>query len=65
MNFIIFSDYDECDINNAGCQQNCHNTDGGYYCSCNQGYVISDDHYSCNGKQIASPVNQSIVSVSV
>lgn len=45
----VLLDDQECDIDNGGCQHTCINTDGGYYCSCNQGYQIDDDHKSCKG----------------
>ena len=31
-------DIDECIVNNGGCSQECTNTDGGHYCSCQDGY---------------------------
>ena len=44
-------DFDECASENSnGCQQNCSNTEGSYTCSCNVGYTLDEDGYTCNGK---------------
>ena len=40
-------DEDECDYNNS-CQYSCVNTEGSYYCDCNEGYKLTDDGYSCD-----------------
>ena len=42
-------DVDECAMYNGGCEQNCHNTVGSYYCSCNAGYTLNEDGHSCDG----------------
>ena len=42
-------DYNECSNINGGCEQNCHNTVGSFYCSCNSGYSISSDGRHCKG----------------
>ena len=32
------------------CDQNCHNVNGSYVCSCDEGYVLDDDDgRSCDG----------------
>jgi len=38
-------DVNECGKNNGGCDQRCHNTPGGFSCSCNPGYEL----FSQNG----------------
>ena len=45
---IHFSDINECDVLNGGCDQKCDNNDGSYSCSCNEtGYVLfTADHTS-------------------
>ena len=41
----------ECCTGDHNCQQTCHNTIGGYYCSCNTGYRVSATNSSaCEGK---------------
>ena len=47
-------DIDECSTRVAECEQNCHNNDGSYTCSCNSGYKLADDGFHCDGK---SPTN--------
>lgn len=39
--FAILIDINECNSNNGGCNQHCHNTLGSYYCSCDSGYSLS------------------------
>ncbi|XP_033124327.1 uncharacterized protein LOC117122739 [Anneissia japonica] len=41
-------DYDECMVNNAGCDHLCSNTLGGFECSCSEGYSLQNDFMSCN-----------------
>ena len=39
-------DIDECDEENQ-CQHSCVNTEGKFYCVCNEGYKLLDDGYDC------------------
>lgn len=39
----------ECDINNGGCSQNCHDTPGSYFCSCHEGFTLVDNR-TCDGE---------------
>ena len=59
INFLnVFIDLDECkivpyfNVTRAGCSQICTNTDGSFQCSCRQGYILSKDHKTCEGKDI-------------
>jgi len=36
-------DVDECTDFNGGCQDNCTNTIGSYYCACDDGYILEND----------------------
>ena len=49
--FIIIIDVDECIHNISGCNQNCTNTNGSYFCSCYPGYEILNDNRTCVGKE--------------
>ena len=49
MKIFIFVDFNECAVDNGGCEQKCTNTDGSYDCSCNEGYSLIDDR-NCDGK---------------
>ena len=44
-----YPDINECLINNGGCNQNCHDSDGSYTCSCNDGYQLNNDGHTCEG----------------
>ena len=43
-------DIDECSNFNGGCQHNCTNIIGSYYCSCAAGYSHDDNGHSCSRK---------------
>ena len=43
------ADIDECDDDNGGCDQNCTNTAGSYYCRCYEGFALTDDNKTCTG----------------
>ena len=46
-----FSDNGTCGSNKGGCDQICVQTDGGYYCQCEAGYVTDPAHpRKCIGK---------------
>ena len=44
-----FADINECSRGTDLCDHNCHNTIGSYYCSCNTGYFLTANGYSCHG----------------
>ena len=44
----ICVDYDECAVDNGGCDQVCTNNTGGRICSCNSGYTLNGDEHTCN-----------------
>ena len=46
---IFHSDIDECVQGLAGCDQNCTNTAGSYYCTCMDGYELESDNHTCTG----------------
>ena len=47
---MLYLDNNECDTNNGDCHHNCTNTDGSYYCECNEGYGLNDDNHTCRGR---------------
>ena len=55
---VFNTDIDECSTNGGLglCQQNCTNTIGSYFCSCNSGYTLGDNQSSCIGKILATCV---------
>ena len=46
-----FLDIDECATSNAGCQTDCTNTDGSFFCGCAEGYEVSLNGFSCQGER--------------
>ena len=44
-----FTDVNECATGIDECNQNCHNTDGSYSCSCDPGYILYRDNLFCYG----------------
>ena len=44
------SDIDECSTDNGGCEQECTNPTGSFFCSCNEGFTLNADGMSCDGK---------------
>ena len=49
--FYLFIDIDECAEKDGCCANgNCVNTIGSYKCSCLDGYLLSKDAQTCNGK---------------
>ena len=45
-----YLDINECLIDNGGCDHNCSNSVGSYSCSCNNGYLLNNNGYTCEGK---------------
>ena len=43
---------DECLESNGGCQHVCHDTEGSFTCSCNDGYALAEDELACDSKYI-------------
>ena len=50
--YTFFTDLNECDNNNGGCSQMCNNIFGSFNCSCESGYYLLDDGFTCNGEFI-------------
>lgn len=44
-------DIDECSESNVSCHHTCMNTNGSYFCGCNDGYVLQDN-FNCRRKFI-------------
>ena len=46
-------DIDECAFVIERCQQHtCVNTEGSFYCECNEGYVLDSNGTHCNGRYL-------------
>ena len=44
------ADIDECTMYTGLCEDICNNTEGSYFCACSEGYVLSNDSRTCDGK---------------
>lgn len=44
-----FADINECTTDNGGCQNQCCNTIGSYYCKCQAGQKLEKDGRGCEG----------------
>ena len=51
------ADVNECDQSNGGCDQVCHNKEGGHTCSCNNGYHLQPDMRTCGDINECSQAN--------
>ena len=47
-------DNDECTLDTDNCTQVCVNTDGGFNCTCRDGYSLDEDGISCEGRALSS-----------
>ena len=52
--FPFFSDFNECSLNNAGCEHVCNNTGGSFNCDCRAGFTLKPDKRGCAGHKIYS-----------
>ena len=50
--FCYHIDIDECLTGKSGCQHDCVNLNGSYYCLCRSGYRLRQDNITCDGKLI-------------
>ena len=50
--FIFHLDIDECEEGTDGCDYNCTNTLGNYYCTCMDGYELESDNQTCTGSNL-------------
>ena len=46
---IFHSDIDECIEGLDGCDHNCTNIVGSYFCTCMDGYDLEIDNHTCTG----------------
>ena len=42
-------------MDNGGCSDTCTNTHGSYLCSCDQGYELIEDNFTCQGRCQSTP----------
>ena len=46
---MLISDFNECENDNGGCEDDCSNIEGSYLCNCEDGYNLDSNAYNCNG----------------
>ena len=47
----ISIDINECETANGGCEHNCTNTIGSFFCSCYAGYQLDENGLNCSGER--------------
>ena len=49
INVVVFctTEIDECAEGTSQCEHQCTNTNGGFQCSCFDGYSLNTDNHSC------------------
>ena len=55
--FTFFSDFNECSLNNAGCEHVCNNTGGSFNCDCRAGFKLKPDKRGCAGHKMTDEIN--------
>ena len=61
---FIFSDIDECETKSLHrCNQICNNTLGSYSCSCEKGFEINRDGYTCEGMKAVCYFNLAVLTL--
>ena len=58
---IFHSDINECVQGLAGCDHNCTNIAGSYFCTCADGYELESDNHTCTGNDYNQLVTKSVV----
>ena len=46
----LYIDINECDDDTDGCEHNCTNTEGLFYCSCDGGFTLDTNGKNCTGE---------------
>ena len=46
---MVYPDINECEQGVDGCDHNCTNTVGSYYCTCMDGYKLESNNHTCTG----------------
>lgn len=49
------ADANECATGNGGCEGQCRNAPGGFYCRCPPGHQLQGDGKTCQGRSLARP----------
>ena len=52
---VLFSDVNECQLNNGNCEQGCTNTEGGFFCTCMDGFFLFNATH-CRGMPYVSTI---------
>uniref|UniRef100_A0A3B3TA77 EGF-like calcium-binding domain-containing protein n=1 Tax=Paramormyrops kingsleyae TaxID=1676925 RepID=A0A3B3TA77_9TELE len=65
-NCALLLDVNECTADNGGCEGQCCNTIGSFYCKCPKGMRLSQDGKACEGKGtfVSQSISIPLVSVS-
>ena len=52
VSILCIEDINECNSNNGGCEHDCINTEGSYYCTCDTGYSLNKNNNNCTGEDL-------------
>ena len=50
----MYTDINECETSNGGCDHLCTNHRGNYSCSCLEGYTLVHDNRTCEGNYLVN-----------
>ena len=62
---VLYTDEDECAVNNGNCTHQCVNTPSSFMCACNEGFSLASDGKTCNGKHHEKPLHSNSTSSTV
>ena len=50
--YILYLENDKCATSTDDCEHDCINTEGSFYCICDNGYRLNADNATCDGMSL-------------
>ena len=50
--YFLYLEIDECATSTDDCEHDCVNTEGSFYCICDDGYRLNADNATCDGMSL-------------